>query len=112
MHLNAADTDTGVIDQWIDREPIPPADFEAVLNHVHVYDVFLEVRDEAESRSLAGEIARAWEAALSGFDPRYRVVEYEGHDPEVTFHLDRGMSDTARSAEKGHGETRSDAPEP
>lgn len=93
LHLNAGNTDTSIVDQWIERKTEPFTDLERLLNHVHIYDYFPTVQDEKELESLASEIALDWEKTLSKRDPRYRVVKYEGYGPEVTFYFDRNMSD-------------------
>ena len=98
LHLNAAntesDTNRSVIDQWIKTHPHSLTNLEKVLNHIHIYDFFLSMQDEAELERLANEIAQSWEKVLSGLDPRYRVERYEGYGPEVTFYFDRGVPDT------------------
>ena len=100
LHLNACNIDANIIDQWIERQIESLTELEKLLNHIHVYDLLPSVQDEDELKTVADEIARDWENALSNHDPRYRVLRYEGYGPEVTFYLDRGPSGGGRSG--GH----------
>ena len=92
LHLNANNIDLGVVDQWIDQKPMALSDLEKLLNHIHLYDLFHEIQDECQLKAIANEIAHDWQITLSSIDPRYRVVEYEGYGPEITFYFERGTS--------------------
>lgn len=64
---------------------------ERLINHIHVHDWFHGLEDEERLKTLANEVARAWESGLKAIDPRYRIIrfrdEYKG--PALTFYLDR-----------------------
>ena len=93
LHLNARNTDTDVIDQWIERKVEAPADLERLLNHIHMYDFFPNIPDKGELEGFANEIVQDWGKTLFDLDSRYRVITYEGYGPEVTFYFDRGVPD-------------------
>ena len=76
-----------IVLDWLEKERVPER-VERVINHLHVYDEFPDLTDNAYD-DVAIQIFFHWNEALKKIDPDFRVEKYEEYGPTITFYKKR-----------------------
>ena len=83
--------DEANFDEWWNRLEGDVPRIEAVMNHIHLWDVFLDEVNEDAARDLVALLERTWRLALAAAFPDRDFVVIVGDDPEdygptISFH--------------------------
>ena len=77
-----------VVSVWLEKERVPER-VERMINHLHVYDEFPDLTENAYD-DIAVQIFSHWNEFLKKIDPAFRVEKYEEYGPTITFYKKRG----------------------
>ena len=76
-----------IVLSWLEKEKSLER-VERVMNHMHLYDQFNGLTENAYDE-LAVRVFSCWNEALKKIDPAFRVEKFEDYGPTLTFYKKR-----------------------